>query len=42
MLLAASSIRRTLDYIAAYSLAELRIAALAWTALVAIGLVLIV
>jgi hypothetical protein len=42
VLLVASSIRRTLDYIAAYSLTELRIAALAWMALVAVGLVLIV
>lgn len=42
VLLVASSIRRTLDYIAAYSLTELRIAALAWMGLVAAGLVLIV
>lgn len=42
VLLVASSILRTLDYIAAYSLTVLRIAALAWMALVAVGLVLIV
>jgi hypothetical protein len=41
LLLVASSVLRTLDYIAAYSLTELRIAALAWMALVACGLVLI-
>jgi hypothetical protein len=40
--LVASSILRTLDYVAAYSLTVLRIAALLWMALVAIGLVLIV
>ncbi|MGN6817111.1 MAG: DUF4153 domain-containing protein [Sphingomonas sp.] len=40
--LVASSILRTLDYIAAYSLTVLRIAALIWMALVAVGLVLIV
>lgn len=40
--LVASSILRTLDYIAAYSLTELRIAALIWMALVAIGLMLTV
>jgi hypothetical protein len=39
--LVASSILRTLDYIEVYSLTRLRIAALAWMALVAIGLVLI-
>jgi len=42
LLLVASSILRTLDYIAAYSLTELRIAALAWMTLVAVGLFLIV
>lgn len=42
ILLVASSILRTLDYIGAYSLTRLRIAALAWMALVAAGLVLIV
>jgi hypothetical protein len=41
VLLVASSILRLLDYIAAYSLTELRIAALAWMALVAVGLVLV-
>jgi hypothetical protein len=40
--LVASSILRTLDYIDAYSLTEMRIAALAWMGLVAVGLVLIV
>jgi len=40
--LVASSILRTLDYIDAYSLTGLRIAALVWMALVALGLVLIV
>lgn len=39
--LVASSILRTTDYIAAYSLTVLRIAALLWMALVAVGLVLI-
>lgn len=39
--LVASSILRTLDYIDAYSLTRLRIAALAWMALVAVGLLLI-
>ena len=39
--LVASSILRTLDYIEAYSLTRLRIAALVWMALVALGLVLI-
>lgn len=38
ILLVGSSILRTLDYIEAYSLTQLRIAALAWMALVAIGL----
>lgn len=42
VLLVASSVLRTLDYIAAYSLTQLRIAALAWMTLVAVGLVLIV
>jgi hypothetical protein len=41
LLLVASSILRTFDYIEAYSLTALRIAALAWMALVAIGLALI-
>ena len=40
--LVASSILRTLDYIEVYSLTQLRIAALIWMALVAVGLVLIV
>jgi hypothetical protein len=40
--LVASSILRTLDYIEVYSLTGLRIAALIWMALVALGLVLIV
>lgn len=39
--LVASSILRTLDYIEVYSLTRLRIAALIWMALVAVGLVLI-
>lgn len=39
LVLVASSIVRTVDYIEAYSLTELRIAALAWMALVASGLV---
>lgn len=38
ILLVASSMLRTIDYIAAYSLTPLRIAALAWMALVAFGL----
>jgi hypothetical protein len=42
LLLVASSILRTLDYIDAFSLTRLRIAALAWMLLVAVGLVLIV
>jgi hypothetical protein len=42
LLLVASSILRTLDYIDAFLLTGLRIAALAWMALVAVGLVLIV
>jgi hypothetical protein len=41
LLLVASTMLRTFDYILAYSLTELRIAALVWMALVAIGLVLI-
>lgn len=41
VLLVASSIFRTLDYIDSYLLTELRIAALAWMGLVATGLVLI-
>jgi hypothetical protein len=41
LLLVASSMLRTWDYVQAYSLTELRIAALAWMALVAVGLVLI-
>lgn len=40
--LVASSILRTLDYIDAYSLTRLRIAALIWMVLVAVGLILIV
>jgi hypothetical protein len=40
--LVASSILRTIDYIEVYSLTQLRIAALIWMALVAVGLVLIV
>ncbi|RYE03203.1 MAG: DUF4173 domain-containing protein [Sphingomonadales bacterium] len=42
LFLVASSILRTIDYIEVYSLTRLRIAALLWMALVAIGLVLIV
>jgi hypothetical protein len=41
LLLVASSILRTLDYVAAYSLTGFRIAALAWMGLVGLGLVLI-
>lgn len=41
VLLVGSSIVRTLDYVAAYSLTELRIAALAWMGLVALGLIFI-
>ncbi len=41
VVLVASTMHRTLDYIEAYSLTRLRIAALIWMALVAIGLVLI-
>jgi Domain of unknown function (DUF4173) len=40
LLLVASSVLRTLDYIDAYSLTSLRIAALLWMGLVAIGLML--
>ena len=39
--LVASTILRTIDYIEAYSLTELRIEALIWMALVAVGLILI-
>jgi hypothetical protein len=39
--LVASTMLRTIDYIEAYSLTRLRIAALVWMALVAVGLVLI-
>jgi Domain of unknown function (DUF4173) len=41
ILLVSSSILRTLDYVDAYSLTVLRIAALAWMGLVALGLALI-
>lgn len=41
MLLVASSMRRTADYIESYSLTELRLLALVWMALVALGLGLI-
>lgn len=41
ILLVASSIERTLDYISVYSLTQWRIAALVWMALVAVGLALI-
>jgi len=41
VLLVASSILRTIDYVDAYSLTVLRLAALAWMALVAVGLMLI-
>jgi hypothetical protein len=41
LLLVASTMLRTFDYIEAYSLTELRIAALIWMVLVAIGLALI-
>jgi hypothetical protein len=41
LLLVASTIYRTVDYIASYSLTVLRISALIWMGLVAIGLVLI-
>jgi len=41
LLLVASSILRTLDYIGSYSLTVLRVSALAWMVLVGLGLVLI-
>ncbi|MGH1556999.1 DUF4153 domain-containing protein [Caulobacter segnis] len=41
LLLVASSVLRTMDYVEAYGLTQLRLAALAWMALVAVGLVLI-
>ncbi|UTP40885.1 DUF4173 domain-containing protein [Phenylobacterium sp. LH3H17] len=41
LFLVASTMLRTLDYVEAYSLTRLRIAALAWMVLVAVGLVLI-
>lgn len=41
VLLVASSVLRTLDYVEAYGLTQLRLSALAWMALVAVGLVLI-
>jgi hypothetical protein len=41
LFLVASSILRTLDYIEAYSLTPLRLAALAWMGLVGLGLILI-
>jgi hypothetical protein len=41
ILLVASSVLRTLDYVNAYSLTRLRIAALIWMGLVAVGLALI-
>jgi hypothetical protein len=41
VVLVASTMLRTVDYIEAYSLTRLRIAALVWMALVAVGLVLI-
>jgi hypothetical protein len=41
VVLVASTILRTLDYVEAYSLTRLRIAALVWMVLVAIGLILI-
>jgi len=41
LLLVASSMLRTIDYVEVYSLTELRIAALAWMVLVGIGLALI-
>ncbi|SFI79062.1 DUF4173 domain-containing protein [Caulobacter sp. UNC279MFTsu5.1] len=41
LFLVASSILRTVDYVQAYSLTRLRIAALVWMGLVALGLVLI-
>ncbi|MEA3065356.1 MAG: hypothetical protein QOJ27_1808 [Sphingomonadales bacterium] len=41
VVLVASTILRTLDYVEAYSLTRLRIAALVWMVLVAVGLILI-
>ncbi|NQE61371.1 DUF4153 domain-containing protein [Caulobacter sp. RHG1] len=41
LLLVASSAVRTLDYVEAYGLTQLRLAALAWMVLVAVGLILI-
>jgi len=41
LFLVASTMLRTLDYVEAYSLTRLRIAALAWMILVAVGLILI-
>lgn len=41
VVLVASTMHRTFDYIEAYSLTRLRIAALVWMALVAVGLVLV-
>lgn len=41
VLLVANAALRTLDYVAAYSLTQMRIAALLWMALVALGLVLV-
>ncbi|MBA17878.1 MAG: hypothetical protein CMN73_16250 [Sphingomonas sp.] len=41
ILLVASSILRTMDYVDAYGMTELRLAALAWMGLVAVGLFLI-
>jgi hypothetical protein len=41
LLLVASSVLRTLDYVEAYGLTQLRLSALAWMALVAVGLILI-
>jgi len=41
LVLVASSILRTLDYVQAYSLTRFRIAALAWMSLVGVGLVLV-
>lgn len=41
LLLVASSALRTVDYVEAYGLTRLRISALAWMALVAVGLILI-
>lgn len=41
LLLVASSVRRLLDYVEAYQMTVLRLSALAWMALVAVGLLLI-